>query len=75
MTADVAIPLFARKTVKPDTAIVKPSPTGGTPYTFNNISESVTTAKAMLRVLVFLALCIITSLIFISSFMDSGHGL
>ena len=74
MTADVAIPLFARKTVKPDTAIVKPSPTGGTPYTFN-ISESVTTAKAMLRVLVFLALCIITSLIFISSFMDSGHGL
>ena len=74
MTADMAVPLFAffRKTVKPDTAILIPSPTGVTPYTFANISEFVTIAKAMLRVLIFLALCIITSLIFIISFMDSG---
>ena len=77
MTADTAVPLFAffRKTVKPNTAIVIPSPTGVTPYTFTNSSELVTTAKAMLRVLIFLALCIITSLIFISSIMDSGLGL
>ena len=73
MTADMAVPLFAffRKTIKTDTAIVEPSPTGVTPYTFTNISELVATAKTMLRVLIFLALCIITSLIVISSFMDS----
>lgn len=71
MTADTAVPLFTffRKTVKPDTV------SHTLPYTFCNISELVTTAKAMLRVLVLLALCIFTSLIFVSSFMDSGRGL